>query len=161
MTETQDLILGEATRSLDDRYRVSIPTDLVESLAAVGGRLMLAKERQGCLSLWSLQRWQSKLDDGVELVKSKIRGGRLEGRIEQVQLLGRLLSTRHQEVQIAGRGRVLIPEGFRDFLGVEPGGEVYVVGAAVCVEIWNPARWLTYLEERMPEFRQLFDQLTG
>jgi MraZ protein len=54
-----------------------------------------------------------------------------------------------------------VPEGFREFLGVEPGGEVIVVGAAVCVELWQPARWLLYLEERMPEFRELFDRLSG
>ena len=92
---------------------------------------------------------------------SKIRAGRLEGRIEEVQLLGRLLSTRHRQVQLAGRGRLLIPEGFREFLGVEAGGEVTVIGAALCVEIWNPEHWLKYLEEQMPEFRQLLSRLSG
>ena len=67
-------------------------------------------------------------DEGVELIKRKMQAGKLEGRIGQVQLLGRLLSTRHKPVQLAGRGRLLIPEGFRQFLGVEPGGEVLVLG---------------------------------
>jgi len=94
-------------------------------------------------------------------VRSKIRAGRLAGRIEEVQVLGRLLSTRHRQVQLAGRGRLLIPEGFREFLGVEAGGEVTIVGAALCVEIWNPVHWLSYLEEQMPEFRQLLSRLSG
>ena len=63
-------------------------------------------------------------------------------------------------MQLAGRGRLLIPEGFREFLGVEPNGEVQVVGAAVCIEFWQPAAWLSYLERRMPRFRRLFDQLS-
>jgi MraZ protein len=62
---------------------------------------------------------------------------------------------------LAGRGRLLIPEGFREFLAVESGGEVVVVGAAVCIEIWSPPAWLKYLEERMPKFRRLFEQLSG
>ena len=77
-----------------------------------------------------------------------------------MQLLGRLLSTRHRTVQLAGKGRLLIPEGFREFLGVEPNGEVIILGAAVCIEIWQPAAWLKYLETRMPKFRRLFDQLS-
>ncbi|MEZ6070644.1 MAG: hypothetical protein R3C10_10300 [Pirellulales bacterium] len=76
-------------------------------------------------------------------------------------MLGRLLSTRHQQVQLAGRGRLLIPESFRDFLHAESGSEVMIVGAAVCVEIWHPEHWLRYVEERMPRFRRLFDTLSG
>ena len=74
--------------------------------------------------------------------------------------LGRLLSTRHRTAPIAGRGRLAIPDSFRDFLGVEPGGEVLVVGAAVCVEVWRPERWAEHIGHEMPEFRQLFDELT-
>ena len=93
-------------------------------------------------------------------MKSKIRSGRLDRRTESVQLFGRLLSTRHRTVPIAGRGRIAIPDAFREFLGVEPGGNVLVVGAAVCVEIWRPESWSQHIGEQMPGFRQLFDQLT-
>ena len=65
------------------------------------------------------------------------------------------------EVQLAGRGRLVLPEGFREFLGVEPGGETMVVGAAVCVEIWHPERWSSYVGEEMPAFRQLLDRLSS
>jgi MraZ protein len=98
--------------------------------------------------------------DGVELLRSKIRSGRLDRRTESVQLVGRLLSTRHRTTPIAGRGRIAIPDAFREFLGVEPGGAVMVVGAAVCVEIWRPASWNQHIGDHMPGFRQLFDQLT-
>lgn len=161
MSEPQTFILGEFERTLDERYRLSVPSELGDVLTAESTDCILAKERPGCLSLWSAPLWQSKLDEGVQLVQQKMRAGRLEGKLSQVQLLGRLLSTRHRPVQLAGRGRLLIPEGFREFLGVEPGGEVMVVGAAVCVEIWNPPAWLKYLERRIPKFRRLFDQLSS
>ena len=159
MPEAQEFILGEFPRSLDERYRLSLPSELAEPLLAGGADCTLAKERPGCLSLWNSAVWRTRLEEGVTLVKGKMRAGRLQGRVDEVQQLGRLLSTRHREVQLAGRGRLVIPEGFREFLGVEPGGEVVLVGAAVCVELWHPARWLAYLEDRMPGFRDLFDSL--
>ena len=161
MPAPRELILGEFRRRLDERYRLSIPAELIEQLAPGPSECFLAKERPGCVSLWSAETWQAKLDDGVELIRQKIRAGRLEGRIAQVQMLGRLLSTRHKPVELAGRGRLLIPEGFREFLAVEPGGEVLVVGAGVSVDIWEPTAWVRYLEKRIPKFRRLFDQLAG
>jgi MraZ protein len=161
MSGPRELILGEFPRRLDDRYRLSIPGELADPLLGENSDCTLAKERRGCLSLWNQAAWQTQLSSGIELVRRKIEAGKLEGRTAQVQLLGRLLSTRHKTVQLAGRGRLVIPEGFREFLGVEPNEETMIVGAAVCVEIWHPQRWLAYLERRMPKFRRLFDQLSS
>ena len=78
-----------------------------------------------------------------------------------MQDVGRLLSTRHKVVTLAGRDRLVVPEGFRDFLGVEAGGEVLVVGAAVCVELWQPAAWHACVSNEMPDFRRRIDELTA
>lgn len=161
MAAADDLILGEFPRTLDERFRVMLPPELAGPLSAAGTTCVLSKERPGCLSLWNAAAWQPKLDAGMELVRGKIRAGKLEGRLEQVQLLGRLLSTRHKTIELGERHRLLVPDGFRDFLGVEPGSEVLLVGAAVCVEIWKPAAWITHLEAHMESFPKLFDQLTS
>jgi MraZ protein len=161
MSSSTPLILGEFRRALDERYRLSLPAELLEPLVGGGTDCILAKESPGALSLWSAAAWQANLESGLELVQRKIQSGRLQGQIEEVQRLGRLLSTRHRAVQIAGKGRLLVPEGFREFLGVEPGGDVLLVGAALCVEIWRPDAWLDYLKENMPQFRKLFDNLAG
>ena len=155
------MLIGESIRSLDDRHRLTLPPELAEELAAEDGRLLLAKERPGCLGLWLPARMQEKLDQGRKILESKIAAGRLDGRMSEVQTLGRLLSTRHRPVQLAGRGRLVIPEGFREFLGVEPGGDVVVVGAAVCVELWRPESWAEMIGAEMPEFGSLFEELTA
>ncbi|NOZ41141.1 MAG: division/cell wall cluster transcriptional repressor MraZ [Planctomycetes bacterium] len=157
----ESLCLGEWTRSLDERYRLSLPTEMVELLVGDESECVLAKERPGCVSLWNPTQWKASMADGVDLVASKIQSGRLSGRLSQVQMLGRLLSTRHRTVLIAGRGRIAIPESFRDFLEVEPGGDLMIVGAAICIEIWHPRRWSEHIGEHMPEFRELFDQLAS
>ena len=157
------MILGEFRRKLDERHRVLIPKALADPLTAESAECILAKERPGCISLWPTRAWQAKREKGVAWIEEKLRREKLEEEIGRVQLFGRLFSTRHTPVQLGGRGRLVIPEGFREFLAVDPqqgAGEVMVVGAAVCVEIWNPADWLEYLRRQMPKFRRLFAHLT-
>lgn len=155
-----ELILGEFPRTLDERFRVAVPVELVAALQAADGACVLAKQRPGCLSLWEASAWRKHMDAGVELIRAKMRAGKLDGRSSQVQVLGRLLSTRHADVALGDRGRLLIPDGFRSFLQVEPGGEVVLVGAGVCIEIWQPAAWLAYLNRQMPRFTKLFGRLS-
>lgn len=157
--DTEGLFLGEWNRSIDERFRISLPSEWAAGLTGESGQCVLAKERPGCISVWNSCQWESWLADGVNLVRSKIRSGRLAGRLDQVQRLGRLLSTRHRSVPIAGRGRLAIPDSFREFLEVEPGENVMVIGAAVCVEIWHPRHWSEHIGQQMPEFRELFNQL--
>ena len=160
-----DFITGEHRRTLDDRYRVSIPVEMCDVLMKGSNeevaRCMLTKERVGCLGLWNADVWQAKLAADVELVKNKMAAGKFHDQIGHVQLLGRLLSTRDTAVNLSGRGRLLIPESFRPFLGVEPNEEVMVVGAGVNLEIWKPSAWLEYVEKRMPKFRALLSHLSS
>ena len=164
MPDAPQIILGEFPCKLDERFRLSIPQPLTDLLGTDSTQFMLAKERSGCLSLWNSAAWEAKLLAKIKLVEQKIQADAFgEDRIAQVQLLGRLLSTRHRPVEVKGGSRLLIPEAFRGFLGVErdpPDNEVIVVGAAVCIEIWKPSAWLAYLEKRMPRFRRLFHELS-
>ena len=156
-----ELFVGEWSRTLDERFRVSLPTEWSERLAGDQGQCTLAKERPGCVSLWRSDHWQQRLAEGMQLIGAKISSGRLEQRTDQLQTLGRLLSTRHHLLPVAARGRIALPESFRDFLGVEAGGQLLIVGAAVCVELWNPAFWGQHIAEQMPGFRELFNELNA
>jgi len=156
-----ELIAGEVRRTLDERFRLTLPPEFAAAVADAAGDCILIKEQYGCLSLWKPQEWQRRLDAGVNLIREKIRAGRLEERWGEVQRLGRLLSTRSTVVRLANRSRLLIPEGFREFLDLDKGADVVVVGAAICVEIWRPSAWLEQLRQEMPGFRALFQELTG
>lgn len=155
-------VLGEFRRSLDDRFRVSIPAELADSFSTTeASKCILAKERPGALSIWHAEDWGERLDGDIQLIRSKIEAGRLKERITDVQLLGRLLSTRHREVQLGGRGRLIIPEGFREFLGIEPGGDAMIIGAAVCIEVWRPEAWIEHLSQQIPQFGKLVEELAN
>jgi len=155
----EPFIFGEYHRLLDDRFRLSIPHELILGLGSPA-ELLLVKERKGALSLWNAPQWQPRWNQGLEFISSKMQAGRLTGRLADVQLWGRLLSTRQRSVKLAQRGRLLIPEGFREFLGVEPGGSVMIVGAALCVEIWHPEHWREHLASEITRFRELEEQLS-
>jgi len=162
MSEQQEIILGEFHCTLDARYRVSVPGELSRLLKAPTPQCTLAKERPGCISLWNSQVWQQKVDVRVDLAKQKVQAGMHDDNISHVQLLGRLLSTRHENVELDAKDRLLIPKSFREFLGAAPGKEgngLMVVGAAICVEIWQPDAWIEYLRRRMPSFRKLVNKL--
>ena len=156
-----ELVFGEFKRTLDERFRVSIPHELLEKFDNQNQEWILTKESPGSLSLWDPDGWQEELDEGIDLVARKLKAQKLSRRDRQVQLLGRLLSTRHRKVQIKNKSRLSIPEGFREFLGVEPNGELLIVGAAVCVEIWRFDAWIQHLEVNMPEFNALFGKLSS
>lgn len=159
MGGTAGLLIGEHVRALDERFRLVMPPELLGPLLADGGRLILAKERAGCLSLWSAAVWKPRLDATLEVLRTKLQAGVLGQRLGDVQDVGRLLSTRQRTIAAAGRGRLVIPEDFRGFLGVEPGGDLLVVGAAVCVELWQPAAWAAHVSEAMPTFRRRLEEL--
>ena len=161
MATANELLIGEFPRTLDERFRLGLPHEFLEELTAAGQDLVLAKERAGCLSLWNAAVWKPRLDASVEVLRSKLAAGSLNQRVDQVQDLGRLLSTRHRTVTLAGRGRLVIPEGFREFLGVEAGGDMLVVGAAVCIELWSPTAWSDFITAEMPAFRRRIDDLTA
>ena len=71
-----------------------------------------------------------------------------------------MISTRYRTVKLANRSRLLLPEGFREFLDVPANQELMLVGAAICVEIWKPDAWLDALKQDMPQFGTLFRDLT-
>jgi MraZ protein len=162
MPDALGLITGEFARTLDERYRLQLPPELHQALCPDDAiDCVLAKERLGCLSLWRADVWREKVQGGIELIRQKIAAHRLEGDLARVQQFGRLLSTRFREVKLGDRGRLVLPEGFRDFLGVPTGSDVMVVGAALCVELWHAERWRSYLQKRMPRFNPLFAQLSS
>lgn len=161
MIPPETFITGEHKRTLDDRFRLTLPPDFAEAVSDSAGETIVAKERYGCLSLWKAADWQQRLADGMTLIRDKIRTGRMEQRWNEVQRLGRLVSTRSTSVKLANRSRLLIPEGFREFLNVDKNQDVMVIGAVICIEIWNPQAWLEQLRQDMPEFGSLFKGLTS
>lgn len=155
------LIQGEHRRLYDDRFRVSLPAEFVTALGGEDADCLLAKEREGCISVWNRKVWEDSFGAGVKLVRTKLEVNRLQKDFAKVQRFGRLLSTLTRPLKLGHRGRLLIPEGFREFLLAEPNSEVIVVGAGVCLEVWKPEVWKRYVCDDIGEFQHLLQELAG
>jgi MraZ protein len=161
MASESNLIVGEFMRSIDDRFRLSLPPEFAETIAPQGDSIcVLAKERYGSLSVWGRAAWQERIEPGLAVVRQKVVGRWLPTQVSEVQQFHRLLSTRSREITLAGRSRLVIPEEFRDFLRVKAGENCVVVGAGICVEIWHPETWQEYLKQELVSFGTLFEKLS-
>lgn len=161
MAVGDQFIVGEFVRKIDERHRITLPPELADALGAdEDARCMLVKERYGSLSIWSMDAWKQKVESGIDVVRAKMQAGRLSEQVHEVQRFARLLSTRATEVEIKGRGRFVVPAGFRQFLAVKPGKDCVAVGAGVCVELWHPTAWRMYLKAELPQFKDLFEELS-
>ena len=158
MTDEKQLIRGEFRRKLDERFRLSLPSEFVD-LFPPKSDWVIVKERPGCVSIWEQKTWQENLDDHIDLIQKHLKLGHLHQKMSELQIFGRLLSTRYRPLQMAGRGRLVVPEGFREFLGVEAEKDAMIIGAATCIEIWHPQKWIQYVEKRIPKYQKLLDRL--
>jgi MraZ protein len=159
MPETKKLITGEFACAVDERYRLSLPKEFKEVFKPEAGKCVIVKEKPGHLSLWDEKIWKEIHDKRVEMVMDRLNQGRLGEKTSDLQRLGRLLSTLFQHVQLKERGRLSLPEGFREFLAVEPKQEAMIIGAWHCIEIWHPQKWIAYAEEDIPQFGNLMESL--
>ena len=159
MPETSKFISGEFSRTIDDRYRLSLPEEFKEVFKPEAGKCVIVKENPGHLSLWEESIWKQQFDSRIEMVRQRYETGYLAGNMHELQRFGRLLSTRYRHIQLTERARFLLPEGFREFLGVEPKQEVMIVGAWHCIEIWNQQKWISCIEGDIQQFGNLMESL--
>jgi len=159
MSETKKFIEGEFSRTVDDRYRLTLPDEFKDVFKPEAGKCVIVKESPGCLSLWDENTWKQQHHARIEIVRQRYETGYLAGNMSDLQRFGRLLSARYRHIQLADRARFLLPEGFREFLAVEPKNDVMIVGAIFCIEIWNPQKWIPYIEGDMQQFGSVLEGL--
>jgi MraZ protein len=116
---------GEYEHSVDEKGRATLPARLRDAL---GDAVYLARGLDGCLFLYSWDKWQSlcRQVSGLSLTNHTAR------------IFSRMLfSATRCEVDKAGR--ILIPLNLRMFAGVT--NQLVVVGVEDRVELWAPERW--------------------
>ena len=62
-----------------------------------------------------------------------------------------------QPEKISRQGRITLPQGFREFAGLEPGIEVCVIGVEVGIELWSAERYaveMTAIQQYMEKKRE-------
>lgn len=119
------MYIGEYFHSLDEKGRVNFPVKLREEL---GDQFVLTKGLDGCLSAYSMEKWESISDKVAGLPAAKARD------------LKRFMFSSAAIVNCDKQGRVLVTPNLRAYAGLEK--EIAVIGASDHVEVWDKDLWL-------------------
>ena len=116
--------LGEYQHALDAKGRFILPARFRDHL---GEEAFVTTEDDGCLALWRPEEFEVKATE----IRERARRGQRD--VERAFFAGAA------EASPDRQGRVAIPQGLRDFAGLER--DVVVVGLYDHIEIWDAASW--------------------
>ena len=123
------MFTGEYRHAVDGKGRIAVPARFRGQLA---DGAVVARWLDSCLAIFPMTAWG-------ELAA---RVGSLPMVDPNARLLQRQLFSGALETEFDGQGRVLVPQGLREFAGLE--AEALVLGSRDHAEIWAPARWTDY-----------------
>ncbi|MBE6611697.1 MAG: division/cell wall cluster transcriptional repressor MraZ [Ruminococcaceae bacterium] len=118
------MLMGEYLHTLDAKARVFVPAKLREEL---GDSFFLAKNVDGCLSLYPKEEWKRLTDKLAALPDSQTRA------------IKRFLFTFAAEVTPDLHGRITLPANLREFAGIIK--DAAFLGVGDHAELWAAERW--------------------
>lgn len=129
--------LGTYTPRLDDKGRLFLPAKYRAEFAE---GLVIARGQDRCLFVWTPAEF-GRISDAARAAPSSVGEVR-----RHVRLLGSQASTEVPDRQ----GRITVSKDLREYAGLDR--DCAVIGAISRVEIWDAARWATYLEANTQDY---------
>lgn len=120
------MFLGEFEHTVDEKGRVAVPARFRETSSE---GLILTRGFDNCLQAFPRSVWQSL----AQRISALSLGN------EEARNLRRLLFSGASEVELDRQGRILIPQGLREYAGLTD--RVIVAGLNTYFEIWSTERW--------------------
>ena len=117
-------VLGEYQHALDAKGRFILPARFRDQLGDVA---YVTSEEDGCLALWRPEEFDVKATE----IRNRALAG--ERDVQRAFFAGAM------EASPDRQGRVAIPQGLRDFAGLER--DIVVVGLFDHIEVWDAAAW--------------------
>jgi len=118
------VLTGEYIHTIDAKGRVFVPAKLREGL---GEAFFLAKNVDGCLSIYHADEWKRLTDRLAALPDSETRA------------IKRFLFTFAAEVSPDVHGRITLPQNLREYAGLDR--DAAFLGVGDHAELWDAARW--------------------
>jgi MraZ protein len=133
------LLTGTHPRTLDEKKRLALPKRIREQLGEIAQLFVTPGPDQ---TLWiyteaELERLSAKLDQ-------------TPATDAEARVFRRLFFAQMEEVELDRSSRMLIPDRLAQFAGLEH--EAVLLGVRDHLELWDHARWQTYLSEHGPRF---------
>ncbi|MCK5840951.1 MAG: division/cell wall cluster transcriptional repressor MraZ [Candidatus Sabulitectum sp.] len=124
--------IGTHKHTLDDKGRVSIPAQFRRQLTAED--LYLNVGMEGCLVLYPSHRWQELEEKLLALPRNR-----------ETRFFVRNLAQNLRAVSVDSQGRISIPAELAAKAGIT--GEVMFLGKFDTMELWQPDRYNSYIDE--------------
>jgi len=126
------MFLGEFSHSFDDKGRLTIPAKFRDELA---GGVVVTRGIDRCLFVFPRPVWDVLAERIAKLPLSE----------RNARNFGRLMFSGAADFVPDRQGRVLVPQGLREYAGLD--SEAVVIGLYDRLEIWNPTQWASVKAE--------------
>lgn len=136
---------GRYYHKLDLKNRFSLPATFRKSL---GKKCVITKGLDGCLFVFDLAMWTSRLTEAAQLEFTK----------KTNRDFVRLLTNEAEEIDIDAHGRILVTQHLKDQAGLVK--DIVIVGSLDRVEIWNQATYHEYVREIESNAEQIAEAVT-
>ena len=152
MSNNNPIFKGEFVHQLDEKLRFKLPVKMEEVFEEIGLHCVLMKMPERCLALYSVPVWESEYSQFL-IGTADGKPGNAESRA-----LSRLLASRSVNMKIGVQGRVAIPDGYKEYIGVGKKDNVVIVGAGDRIEIWSEKEWAEVAKASDDQFFKLLEE---
>jgi MraZ protein len=143
---------GTETYAIDHKGRISVPASMRRSASprkSSADTFFLVAGFEGCLALYTPDEWR-RVEDRLRQIPMGDRRGRAFARAFLMDA---------SKVSVDAQGRVAIPPALMGRAGL--GKEAVLLGQVDRIEVWNPERIRSLVQEAQPQLETLADEVLG
>lgn len=131
--EGESMFVGKYYNSIDSKSRVIVPAKFRLEL---GGRCIVAKALDKCLTVYPFEQWEKFVNEKLELLPDSNPHAR--------RLKRHFLSSA-AECDVDKQGRMKIPQDLAEYAGIDK--DLVTIGSNRTIEIWSKENWHEELDE--------------
>lgn len=135
------MFLGTTKRTVDEKGRLLLPKPFRGELAP---SCVITKGQDGHLVIYSQDGWNQRAAEVRQGYSRETPAGR---RFRRLMFFGAA-----NQQSMDSQGRLMVTSELREHAGIEPGGEVMVVGVDQEIEVWSSPTFQRHLEEAEHSF---------
>lgn len=139
---------GQAEYSVDSKGRVAIPAKMRGVLRPEAkNTFTVTRGFEDCIFLYPLDQW-ARIEE--EISELNMFNSDARGFVRAIMMWA-------DEATLDGQGRITIPKPLVEFADIQD--KALIIGAFDHIEIWDPDRFSTYLNEQPDDYETLAERV--
>lgn len=140
------MFMGEYRHSLDDKYRLIVPSRFREELA---GRFVLTRGLDTCLFGFPMDEWRRQEQMITQLPMTMADG----------RAFSRLFFSGASECELDKQGRAVVPAHLREYAKIER--DIVIIGVSSRFEVWSADGWDAYMSRMSGSYEAIAEKLVS